>query len=55
MKFIGLFLILITSISLQHGISFSNLAILFLGLIFTLSEVIFFWIKEEIKSNYRRR
>jgi len=55
MKFIGLLFVLIASISLQQGFSPSGLSMLLLGLALTFSDVIFFWIKEEIKSSYRKK
>jgi hypothetical protein len=55
MKFIGLLFALIASISLQQGLSSSGLLMLILGLALTFSDAIFFWIKEEIKSSYRKK
>lgn len=55
MKIIGLLLILVASISLQSGLSMSGIGLLLIGLALTLSDVIFFWMKEEIRSSHRKR
>lgn len=54
MKFIGLFFILIAANGFNYGFSFSGLGILLIGLALTFSDVIFFWMKEEIKVKARR-
>ena len=54
MKFIGLLFVLIASIGLQQGFSSSGLSMLLLGLALTFGDVIFFWIKEEIKASAKR-
>jgi len=55
MKFIGLLFMLVASISLEQGFSSSSLGMLLLGLALTFSDIIFFWMKEEIRSSHRRR
>jgi hypothetical protein len=55
MKFIGLFLMLISAIALERGFSFSNLIMFIIGLAFLFSEVIFYAMKKEIDHRHRRR
>lgn len=55
MKFIGLFLMLITFISLEQGITFSAIAWFMVGIALTCSEIIGFWIRTEIRASYKNR
>jgi hypothetical protein len=54
MKFIGLFLMFLASFSLSQGVSLSSIGWFFIGLTLTLSDVIIFWMKEEIRFRKRR-
>jgi hypothetical protein len=55
MKFIGLFLMLISAIGLQNGFSFSNLGWFLVGLAFVFFEIITYSIKHEINWRYKNR
>jgi hypothetical protein len=55
MKFIGLLLMLVAAIAMNHGITISLIFWFLIGLGMVFFEVITHWMKSEITSRNRRR